>query len=75
MKMRPWNVFGTKSRRGRLQDAAAGLPGNPFGAFWPKMVLQGALLEPSGVPKSIKNRTFGPRSAQGPSKNDVWEGD
>ena len=42
--------------------------------FWLKMVLQGVILGPSWGPKSVKNRTFGPRSAQGPSKNDVWEG-
>ena len=41
--------------------------------FWSKMPLQGTILEASGVPKSIKNRTFGPRSAQGPSKNDLWK--
>ena len=31
--MHPWIVFGAKSRPGRLQDAWAGLPGNPFGGF------------------------------------------
>ena len=42
--------------------------------FWLKMVLQGVILEPSGGPKSVKNHTFGPRSAQGPSKNDFQKG-
>ena len=32
-KIRPWTVFGAKSRPGRLQDAPPHLPGNPFGAF------------------------------------------
>ena len=38
------------------------------------MVLQGVTLEPGRDPKSIKNHTFGPRSARGPSKNDIQKG-
>ena len=52
-------------------------PGNRpplLAPFWSKMVLQGAILGPSWGPKSDKNRTFGPRSAQGPSKNDLRKG-
>ena len=54
------------------------LPGirstTPLAPFWLKMVLQGVILEPSGGPKSVKNHTFGLRSAQSPSKNGFRKG-
>ena len=76
MKIRPLSVFGAKSRPGRLQEAP--VSDLAFGAVtllapvWSKTVLQGTIWGPSWGPKSVKNHTFGPRSAQGPSKNDVW---
>ena len=42
--------------------------------FWPKIVLQGTIFGSSWGSKSFKNRIFGSRSAQGPSKNDIWKG-
>ena len=42
--------------------------------FWPNMSLQGAILGPNGDPQSFKIHIFGPRSAQGPSKNDIRKG-
>ena len=69
-------VLGLLSAPNCAQVGSRRLPGLRTHAllapFWPKMVLQGAILGPSWGPKSVKNRTFGPRSAQGPSKNDVW---
>ena len=38
------------------------------------MAVQGVMLGPSGDPRSIKNRTFGCRSTQVSSKNDLWKG-
>jgi len=46
----------------------------PLEPFWLKMALQGVILDPNGVPKSMKNRTFGDRSALGPSKSRLWKG-
>ena len=71
-------VLGPFSAPNRAQVGSRTLDLNwgtaPFGTFWPKMALEGAMLGPSGIPKSVKNRTFGPRSAQGPSKNGLRKG-
>ena len=72
--MRPWAGFGTKSRPGRLQEAPGTIRCGRRVTKLAKITFQGAILEPSGVPKSIKNRICGFKSAQAPSKNDLWEG-
>ena len=74
MKMHPWNGFGAKSRPGRLQGESGMKKFGFLDGFWLKMELQCAILEFSWDPTSVKNRTFGLRSAQGPSKNDLREG-
>ena len=73
MKIRPLRVFGAKSRPGRLQNAAARLLGNPFGAFLVESCVPRANFGPQH-PTSVKARTLGPRSAQDSSKNDIWMG-
>ena len=45
-----------------------------FATFCSKIVFQGAILESSANPKSVKNHTFGFKSAQGPSKNEKGGG-
>ena len=42
--------------------------------FWLKMALRGAIFESGGEPNSGKRHTFGCKSPQGPSKNDLWKG-
>ena len=37
------------------------------------MMVQGPIFRPPGKPKIIQNQIFGPRSAQEPSKNDIWK--
>ena len=67
----------TSLDRFRHQIAPRSAPGRGtwfLDPFWPKMAFQGAILGPSWGPKSVKNRTFGFRSAQGPSKNELRKG-
>ena len=69
-----WSVFGAKSRPGRLQT----VQGQPKDySFWRllgwKLRSKGRFWDPLN-PKWLQNRTFEPRSALGPSKNDLWNG-
>ena len=59
MKIRPWNVFVAKSRRGRFQDRPRQLGDSTFGAFFfPKMALQGPILGSLENQNSDQNHTF-----------------
>ena len=58
---------GSRSGSGRIRQ-------NLWGAFSPKMSLQGSIFGHHLNPKLLQNRTFEPRSALGPSKNGLWEG-
>ena len=74
MKMVPWTVFGAKSRPGRLQERSPGNPSKFMRAFLAENCTRRGHVGAQRVPKSVKNLAFGPRSAQGPSKNDLWKG-
>ena len=73
-KIRPWTVFGAKSRPGRLWDHRPGVRQNFWESFWPKRSIQGSLWGPLQNPKSLQNPTCGSRQGLGTSKNGLLEG-